>query len=345
MHSNILTEDILSFTEDFAFRNELREKHFLITGATGLLGSIMTKCLFALNEKYQLHLSLTCPVRDLQKAELIYGENFSPGIFKQVDIREIHTGNIGSEIDYILHFAAPTASRYFIEHPVETFETIVGGTEKLLSYAQNLSHLKGFVYISSLEVYGSILDDSEPVTEEKQGYINPLDVRSCYSLGKRAAECLCHAYAAECSMPVVIARLTQTFGAGIASSDQRVFAQFARSVCSGTDILLHTAGLSAKPYCYTTDATSALLYILLRGESGTAYNVANESTYISIRSMAEFVREHFAPQINVKIEEQTDCGYAPTTRLKLDCTRLQKLGWTPRYDLLRMFQNLINSLK
>ena len=146
------------------------------------------------------------------------------------------------------------------------------------------------------------------------------------------------------NMPIFIARLTQTFGAGITSSDQRVFAQFARSATTGSDIVLHTAGLSAKPYCYTTDAASALLYIMLRGQSGTAYNVANENTYISIREMAEFVREHFAPQININIEEQTGCGYAPTTRLKLNCARLQKLGWTPHYNLLQMFQNLISSL-
>ena len=122
------------------------------------------------------------------------------------------------------------------------------------------------VYVSSLEVYGTVTDDTNPLTESRQGYIDPMDVRSSYSMGKRAAECLCHSYAIEKSLSVSTARLAQTFGAGVDITDRRVFAQFAMSAVRNEDIVLHTTGELARMYCYTTDAVSALLHILLFGQ-------------------------------------------------------------------------------
>ena len=243
-------------------------------------------------------------------------------------------------MDYIIHSAAPTGSKYFVEHAVETFGIIVKGTERLLEYAK--SHCqKGFLYLSSLEVYGRIDDDTIPITEIVQGYLNPLEVRSSYPMAKRAAECQCHLYAKQYGLRVMIARLTQTTGAGIAKDDNRVIAQFARLASQGQDIVLHTTGESARPYCYTTDAISGLLYILLKGESGEAYNVSNDETYISARGIAEFLKELFVPAIDVKIELNDSMGYAPPTKQRLNSAKLQQLGWRPRCGLDEILKRLI----
>ena len=156
---------------------------------------------------------------------------------------------------------------------------------------------------------------------------------------------MCTSYAKEYGVPVKIARLTQTFGAGVSAEDNRVFAQFARSIIEGNDIVLHTKGESAKPYCYTTDCVSAILYILLKGKDGEAYNVANQDTYISIKDMALFLKENFNSNIDVIVEEHPEMGYAPVTRLNLLSEKLMSLGWKPSYNLYEMFERLINSLK
>ena len=89
-----------------------------------------------------------------------------------------------------------------------------------------------------------------------------------------------------------------------------------------------------------------MLYILLKGEDGTAYNVANEATYISIRQMAELVAETFNPDhVHVVIEMQQGLGYSPTTKLRLDTQQIQSLGWTPYYNMKDMFGRLIASMK
>lgn len=334
-------EDVQQFAEQFELWEQLRGKSLLITGATGLIGSVMVKCLLALSMKRKLGIKVIAVVRSLEKARKVFREEYSQVIFHQMELSDIKMESISDYIDYVVHLASPTASKYFVEHPVETLRTTIEGTTAVLELAKN-KKVKGVVYASSLETYGSNHTD-ELLKEDFQGYVNPTEVRSSYNIGKRACECLCHSYAMEYGMPVVIARMTQTFGAGVEYNDGRVFAQFARMVIEGKDIELHTTGETCRMYCYTTDAISALIYLLLKGEKGDAYNIANKDTYISIRDMAQFVKNEFNSTINVVLIPKKNQGYAPETKLKLDTEKIEKLGWKPQYNLYSMFYNLINS--
>ena len=338
--NTVLERDVNEFAKSFALLNDLAHASIIVTGATGLIGSSLIYCLTAL----QKEVKIIAPVRNLAKAK----EKFSPDQLKSVqliecDLVKFDYDSLG-DVDYIIHCAAPTASKFFVDHPVETFSIIYEGTKVLLDYATRCK-VKGFVYLSSLEVYGEIKDDSKVVDERMQGYLDPLSVRSSYPMAKRAVENFCCLYATQYGVPVKIARLTQTTGAGIAKDDNRVIAQFARLAANGQDIVLHTSGESARPYCYTMDSVSAILYILLYGKPGEAYNVANETTYISARGMAEYLQKNFNQSINVKIEINENMGYAPASKLRLSSAKLRCLGWEPRYGLKEMFERLIEYLK
>lgn len=338
--NKIQREDIQDFVTSFPLRELLHNRTILITGATGLIGSNLVHCLLALDCK----IKVVAPIRDLKKAVRIFSQNELENIrLIECDIVSYNYDAL-CNIDFIIHCAAPTASKYFIEHPVETFDVIYSGTKVLLNYARK-RQIKGFVYLSSLEVYGEIYDESNPVFEKTQGYLDVMAVRSSYPMAKRAAENLCCLYAAEYGVPVMVARLTQTTGPGIALNDNRVIAQFARLAAYGNDIVLHTTGESARPYCYTIDAISAIIFILLKGNPGEAYNVANEDTYISAKDMAEFVRVKFNPSITVRVELNDNMGYAPVTKLRLSTKKLMMLGWKPKYNLSCIFSRLIEYLR
>lgn len=330
-------QDIQEFVRDFQHREQFRGATFLITGATGLIGSLLIRCLTALNA--DIH--ILAPVRNLEKAQRMLGSQLGVTFFEGA-LETMDYASMG-HADYIIHCAAPTASRFFVEHPVQTFRTIVDVTEHLLDYARDIN-ARGFVYISSLEVYGQVQDPKAVLTEDYQGYLDPAQVRSSYPMAKRAAENLCCLYASQYGVRTMIARLTQTTGAGIAQDDNRIIASFARKAVLGQDIVLHTAGLSARPYCYVTDAVSALLTIALHGEKGTVYNVANPQTYISARAMGEWLRDNINPQIKVRVELNDNMGYAPETFHRLDAGRLNALGWEPKYGLSDIFERLINYL-
>lgn len=343
--NNILKEDIQLFASRFALATELEGKTIAITGSTGLLGACMVRCLLALKTQRGVNLHVVAVARNLEKAVHLFGKEREELSYYQYDFSATEPFRPKRKVDYLFHFAAPTASKDFIEKPVETMNTVYMGMQNILNYAEQ-AKLESLVLASTLEVYGTITDDSTPLTEDKQGYLDPMATRSSYPLAKRAAEGLCHNYAVEKQVKVKVARLAQTFGAGVSKQDNRVFAQFARSVIHNEDIILHTTGELSRCYCYTTDAISAMLYILLKGEDGTAYNVANEATYISIRQMAELVAKTFNPDhVHVVIEMQEGLGYSPTTKLRLDTQRIQTLGWTPYYNMKDMFGRLIASMK
>ena len=238
--NKIQLQDIQDFKQSFELSSDLKLSSFLITGATGLIGSTMIHCLLALDKK----IKIIAPLRNRAKAEGMFStEELEHITIIECDIVKYDYSKI-SDVDYIVHCAAPTASKFFVEHPVETFDIIYNGTQVLLDYAKE-HPVKGFVYLSSLEVYGEIHDDSIPVTEDMQGYLDVMSVRSCYPMAKRAAENICCLFANEYNVPVMVARLTQTTGAGVAKDDNRVIAQFARLASHGQDIILHTKGESA----------------------------------------------------------------------------------------------------
>ena len=171
--------------------------------------------------------------------------------------------------------------------------TAVNGTKNMLDLGKE-KQSEGVVYISSMEAFGAPDPEKPYVKEDDLGYIDIHNPRSCYPEGKRLCECMCSSYASEYKLPVRIARLSQTFGAGISYEENRVFAQFAKAAMNKTDIVLHTAGKSVGNYCYTRDAVMGILLLLVKGNDGEAYTVAHPEAHITIGDMAKMVAEKLA---------------------------------------------------
>ena len=226
--------------------------------------------------------------------------------------------------------------------------TAIDGTRNLLEFAREKA-AESMVYVSSMEAFGITDPALERVTEQDLGYIDILSVRSSYSEGKRICECLCAAYAAQYGVHVRIARLAQTFGAGVSRADGRVFAQFTKSCLEGRDIVLHTEGKSMGNYCYTADCVRGLLTIALKGEDGNAYTVVNPSTSMQIRQVAKLVSDTLTEgktQVIFDIPESAlTYGYAPDVTMRLSGDKLMALGWQPEVDLPEMFRRLAASFR
>lgn len=310
---------------------------YLITGATGLIGSALVKRLSGED------VELVCPVRKVEKCAAMFDKEVYDRVNWIETPLEEFLKVMDGQYDYIIHCASPTASKYFVEQPVETMLFNTTTTTALLEYAKS-NDVKGMVYLSSLESYGTVLDDSKPVSEDMQGYVNPMEARSSYNMAKRMCESLCHAYAVEYNVPVKVVRLTQTISPFITDSDMRVFAQFARHAAKKENIELHTEGTAARQYIHIDDAVTAILCVLYKGDAGEAYNAAREDSFISVRDMAQFVQEKFNPTGKVVFHLRNDMGYAPTTKLRLDTTKLRELGWEAKKNLFEMFNDLIGKL-
>lgn len=323
--------------------DELGNKSILITGATGLIGSAIVNSFLSYNEHSPKKIHAILYVRNMRKALDLFGDRADIS-YIEGDICNPLSENI--KVDYIIHAASQTSSKAFVQNPVEVALTSILGTKNMLEFAIK-SEVNGFVYLSSMEVYGTPQTD-EKISELTGTNLDTMQVRSSYPESKRICESLCCSYAAEYHVPSKVVRLTQTFGPGVLYNDGRVFAEFARCAIEGKNIILHTKGETRRSYLYVQDAVTAILTVLLKGKAAEAYNAANEETYCSIREMAEMVA-HLYPQNPIVVQVQEESaethGYAPTLHMNLDTSKLRGLGWTPKTGLAEMFCSMIGYMR
>ena len=340
MRKNPFKEDLEYIVNYSLPYEQLKGKSVFITGATGLIGYQLIKALLAIGD-----IQVIALIRNFSKVNAIYSDRDKEKIkFVVGDI--IKPVVINENIDYIFHCAAITTSKVMIEKPVETLKTAINGTDNILRLAKE-KMAKSVVFISSMEMYGAFNNLKKEVTEDIIGYIDPLKVRSNYPESKRLCENMCIAYLHEFDVPVKIARLAQTFGAGILPWENRVFAQFANSVINKKDIVLHTKGLSEGNYCYTRDCITGLLTILLKGVNGEAYNIVNPESHTTISEMANMVAEKIADKeikVIYDIPESNSFGYAADTKMKLNSNKLQALGWLPQIGLEEAYRRMIECM-
>lgn len=349
MINKILKEDLDYVVDNFSDYESLKGKAFLVTGATGLVGSVFVKSLLSLEKKYKLGISIIVTVRDLERGKAVFLDMANASSVITYVVADMMDENLnvkikqayGSPIDYILHAASITASKQMVDTPVDTMMIALKGTESMLKLA--IMDKSKMVYLSSMEMYGTV--DKDRVDESDLGYIDLANVRSSYPEGKRMCECLCNCYASQYDVDVCSARLAQTFGPGIPKTDNRVFVQFARSAMNKEDIVMHTKGLAERNYCYIRDAVEALLVLFLKGEKGEAYNVVNEACHTTVINMANMVCREFAnDEIKVVFdipESLSVYGYPPDVKLFLSSKKLEALGWKPSIDLRESYNRLI----
>ena len=321
-------ENYLSVSEaDFINWNKLRGSTIFVTGATGLIGTSLIKALNFANNRKNLGIKVLGLVRDRKRAEDRFADILNDGMLNFVLGSVENLPEIRESVDYIIHGASQTASKEFINHAVETINTTVLGTFNLLKLAEE-KNVKGFVYLSSMEVYG-YPENGHKVKEDEIGNLSPLNLRNSYPLSKIISESMTCAYAVEYSVPAMICRLTQTFGPEVNYNDNRVFAYFGRCVKEKKNIVLKTKGETKRCYLRTMDAVTAILTIMLEGKPGTAYNAADEKTYCSIAEMAEQIAVAGGIKVEYDIQDEAINGFPQTLYMNLDTTALKNLGWTP----------------
>lgn len=303
--------------------SKLHGCNILVTGATGLVGSCVIEVLMSRPGKdYQVYASGRNEARAKERFREYEGDEAFH--FIRYDVMEPLDSDI--DFDYIIHAASNASPNYFATKPVEVMKSNLNGVCNLLDYG--LRHgLKRLLFVSTGEVYGE--GDGRVFTEDYSGYVDPVSPRSCYPSSKRAAETLCVAYSQEYGTDVVIARPSHIYGPNFTETDNRVYAQFIRNVLNGEDIVMKSTGSQYRSWCYVVDCASALMYILLKGENGQAYNVADASSNISIRDLAEMIAEIGGKKVIMALPDAIEkVGYNVVTRSVFCTEKTEALGWS-----------------
>jgi nucleoside-diphosphate-sugar epimerase len=249
--------------------------------------------------------------------------------------------------DYIIHAASQASPLFYRTDPVGTLSPNVLGTYHLLDLARQ-HPVRGFLFFSSGEIYGIIGDGTRPIAEHDGGFLDPTDLRSCYGESKRMGETMCVAWAQQFGVPTRIVRPFHTYGPGMRLDDGRVFADFVRDILKGGPIVLQSDGRARRSFCYLADATLGFFTVLLKGETGGAYNVANPGGECSIAELADRLAATFASEgITVERRVRTSAAYSPSPIASTvpNIDKLKALNWNPVCTIEKGFQRTVASYR
>ena len=175
--------------------HRLQDAAILISGATGLIGSLLVDVIMHRNRH-----GMNCLVVALGRNQERAAERFKPYLgdrnfrFIAHDMNEPLPYDGLAGIDYIVHLASNTHPVAYATEPISTITTNIIGTKNLLDFAA-LHHARRFVFASSVEIYGENRGDVQQFTESYCGYIDSNTLRAGYPESKRCGEALCRAYA------------------------------------------------------------------------------------------------------------------------------------------------------
>lgn len=306
---------------------KLQDASVLISGASGLVGTGLVDVLMQKNAE-----GLNCKVyalgRNAEKAKTLFARYWGSDLFCFLshDISKSLPEDTKTA-DYILHLASNTHPVAYATDPIGTVTTNILGTKNLLDFAAQRGATR-FLFASSCEIYGENRGDAELFDEQYCGYIDCNTLRAGYPESKRCSEALCQAYKSQTGIETVIARLARTYGPTMLMSDTKAISQFIRKALAGEDIVLKSAGTQYYSYTYVMDAVSGLLTVLLVGENGQAYNVADNASDIMLKDLAAILAKEANTQVVFELPDDVEkAGYSTATKARQDGGKIQMLGW------------------
>jgi len=305
----------------------------LVTGAAGFLASHVVDALAHANDRL-----LEEPCRVVAADNMALGDSKRLAhlegrpdlVFLRANV--VEGVPFDDRVDYIVHAASIASPTWYRRYPLETIDVNVGGTRRLLELAQR--DKARFLLLSSSEIYGDPPPDRVPTDEDYWGHVSSIGPRAPYDESKRLAETLCTTFHRLYGTQATIVRPFNVYGPRLSLDDGRVIPDFIRDALAGDPVSLLSDGGPTRSFCYVSDFVTALLLLLVEGDSGEAYNVGNDEE-VSIRQVAELVAE-LAGSPGVRTGESSDPDYLadnPSRR----CPDLRKtkrtIRWAPDVPL------------
>ena len=292
---------------------------WLVTGGLGFIGSNFVR--LALRERPGLHVvnldAMTyagnpANLRDVEtdpRYRFVRGNICDPAAVREA---------IGNGVDAIVNFAAETHVDRSILNPEDFLRTDILGTLVLLEAVRELG-IARFVQVSTDEVYGHV-DEGESLETD------PLRPRSPYSASKAGADLQVLAYAATYGTPVLVTRGSNTYGPY--QYPEKLIPLFITNLIDDRSVPVYGDGLQIRDWIHVEDHARGILHAAEFGQPGNVYNVGGGN-----------------PRTNVEITHMLveDCGRTWETHVRhvvdraghdrryaVNCSKLQRLGWTPR---------------
>ncbi len=325
--------------ENLGNAEKLKNKTFLLSGATGMIGSLLTDLVLYANAHLGWNSRVVALVRNPVKARNRFpGKGEAEGLLVlKADLSSPIPSAVipasAGNINYIIHAASNTHPVQYATEPVSTILTNILGADNMLRLTRDLK-AERFLFLSSVEIYGENRGDVEAFSENYCGYIDSNTLRAGYPEGKRAGETLCQAYARQYGIDFVIARLARAYGPTLQRSDTKAMSQFLWNALAGKAIVLKSAGTQQYSYIYAGDAVRGLLWLLTEGNCGEAYNLSGKASDVLLRDLAARIASMAGTELVFDLPDAVEAaGYSKATKAMLNADKLRNTGFSPLYNM------------
>ena len=341
----IYAADIAGIASEKLPWEKLSGKNLLLTGASGLIGTVLVDALMKKNRDDNLNLKIFAAGRNEKIANERFADWLGDKNFEFVKLDVNAPIEYDFPVDFIIHAASNTHPLLYSGDPVGTMTTNLLGTQNLLELGRK-KKISRFVFVSSVEIYGKALTAEDIFDESYCGYIDCNTVRAGYPESKRAGEALCQAYISQHGLDIVIPRLSRVYGATMRLNDSKAMSEFIMNGVRGEDIVLKSEGIPRFSYCCAADAARGILYCLLNGKCGEAYNVADSSEILSLREIAEYISTLAGRKVVFELPDATQAkGFSKAINAIMSNDKLKALGWLPKDDTRSGVKKTVEILK
>ena len=305
----------------------MKSKRILVTGGAGFVGShLCERLLKDGHEVYCLDNYFTGQKRNIE--HLMDHPSFEV-------IRHDVTQPFLIEADQIYNLACPASPVHYQYNPIKTIKTSVMGAINMLGLAKRIN--ARILHASTSEVYGN--PQVHPQPEGYWGHVNPMGERSCYDVGKRAAETLFRDYHVQNDVDIKIVRIFNTYGPRMNPDDGRVVSNFIVQALKNEDITVYGKGDQTRSFQYVDDLVEGMVR-MMNSEDGFTGPV-------NIGNPQEFTILELAQRIIELTGSRSKIVYRPLPsddplRRKPDIDLAKrKLDWSPNVNLDRGLKKTI----
>jgi UDP-glucose 4-epimerase len=236
------------------------------------------------------------------------------------------------KIDHIYHVAAQSGGHYSLQDPYTDSKWNCLGTVNIIKLAERLK-VKKVTYISSMAVYGN----QSNVNED-----NKIDPISFYGVSKYAGELYTRLVFEHNEIPYTIFRLFATYGSGqdLNNKHQGILSIYLDQAIESYNIKITGSKHRVRELVHVNDVVDALILSLSKKTDNKTYNVSN-SEYLT----PEIIINNISKALKKPLEIKEKKGYVgDQTHITSDTSKLNGLGWFPKYSLIEGIKEFLKSL-
>ncbi|CAN5678920.1 dTDP-glucose 4,6-dehydratase [soil metagenome] len=228
--------------------------------------------------------------------------------------------DLAREVDAIVNFAAETHVDRSLVSAGEFIQTDVFGVYIILEAVRHLG-LQRFVHVSTDEVYGHVPTGLSVESD-------PLAPRNPYSASKAGGELMIWSYCESHGTPAIVTRGSNTYGPY--QYPEKVLPISITNILLGRPITMYGDGQQVRDWLHVQDHVEGIEYVLHHGQVGEAYNIGGGNERLNVEIAATVLDELDAPRDMLHFVTDRK-GH--DRRYALDTTKIQRLGWQPRFGL------------